>query len=109
MRHAELTRGVAVQGLNSSCCGMMFNSRGFKTVAADKGAELEKALVKASEGGKYPIVCDTSPCLATIKGQLQDGSLKCAPTAASQLLQIVAEGLQAGAIQAADCSHVADV
>ena len=55
---------------------MMFNSRGFKTVAADKGAELEKALVKASEGGKYPIVCDTSPCLATIKGQLQDSSLK---------------------------------
>ena len=62
---------------------MMFNSRGFKTVAADKGAELEKALVKASEGGKYPIVCDTSPCLATIKDQLQDGSLKCAPAPSS--------------------------
>lgn len=55
---------------------MMFNSRGFKTVAAEKGLELERALVKASEGGKYPIVCDTSPCLATIKGQLQDSSLK---------------------------------
>ena len=76
---------------------MMFNSRGFKTVAADKGAELEQALVKASEGGKYPIVCDTSPCLATIKGQLQDGSLKCALLQATPLPCHVAFAVTYGA------------
>ena len=59
-----------------SCCGMMFNSRGFKDAAAAKGAELEAALMKASEGGKWPIVCDTSPCLAQIKAGLSDPALR---------------------------------
>lgn len=64
------------EGLSSSCCGMMFNSRGFKDAAAQKGAELEAALLKASEGGKYPIVCDTSPCLAQVKSGLSDPALR---------------------------------
>lgn len=64
------------EGLSSSCCGMMFNSRGFKDAAARKGAELEAALLKASEGGKYPIVCDTSPCLAQVKSGLSDPALR---------------------------------
>lgn len=38
--------------LTCSCCGMMFNSRGFKDAAAKKGAELEAALLKASENGE---------------------------------------------------------
>ena len=67
---------TAVQGISSQCCGMMFNSRGFKSAAATKGAELEAALVKASQGGKLPIVVDTSPCLANIKGALSDPSLR---------------------------------
>ena len=66
------------QGLSNSCCGMLFNSRGFKTAADQKGQELESELVRVSQGGKIPIVCDTSPCLAQIKGQLKDSSLKCA-------------------------------
>ena len=33
---------VYPEGLSSSCCGMMFNSRGFKDAAASKGSELEK-------------------------------------------------------------------
>lgn len=41
-------------------------SRGFKDAAAAKGADLEAALLKASEGGKIPIVMDTSPCLAQV-------------------------------------------
>ena len=72
---AELGQ-LQAQGLSNSCCGMLFNSRGFKTAAAAKGAELEKELVRVSQGGKIPIVCDTSPCLATIKDQLRDPSLK---------------------------------
>ena len=55
---------------------MIFSSKGFKGATAAKGAALEAALLKASEGGKLPIVCDTSPCLAQIKGDLTDGSLK---------------------------------
>ena len=58
---------------------MIFSSKGFKGATAAKGAALEAALLKASEGGKLPIVCDTSPCLAQIKGDLTDGSLKCGP------------------------------
>lgn len=59
-----------------SCCGMMFNSRGFKDAAAKKGSELEAALLKASENGKWPVVCDTSPCLAQIKSGLSDPALR---------------------------------
>lgn len=55
---------------------MMFNSRGFKDAAADKGAELEKALVEASQGGKLPVVVDTSPCLAQIKDSLSNSALR---------------------------------
>ncbi|KAI3429690.1 hypothetical protein D9Q98_005775 [Chlorella vulgaris] len=67
---------VYPEGLSSSCCGMMFNSRGFKDAAAKKGAELEASLLKASEGGKWPIVCDTSPCLSQIKAGLSDPALR---------------------------------
>lgn len=48
---------------------MMFNSRGFKDAAAKKGAELEAALLKASDNGKIPIVCDTSPCLSQVRSR----------------------------------------
>ena len=34
-----------------------------------------------SKGSKLPIVVDTFPCLAQIKGDLTDGALKCAPGA----------------------------
>lgn len=70
------TLGVDRQGLANTCCGMMFNTRGFKEVAETKLAEVESALLKASENGKYPIVCDTSPCLSTIKGGLTDSKLQ---------------------------------
>uniref|UniRef100_A0A7S0X8B5 D-lactate dehydrogenase (cytochrome) n=1 Tax=Mantoniella antarctica TaxID=81844 RepID=A0A7S0X8B5_9CHLO len=63
-------------GLSSQCCGMLFNSRGFKATASVKGGELEEALMIASEGGKLPIVVDTSPCLAQIKEQLQNPALR---------------------------------
>jgi D-lactate dehydrogenase len=67
---------VYPKGLSASCCGMMFNSRGFKDAAAAKGAELEAALLEASENGKIPIVCDTSPCLSQIKSQIAEPALR---------------------------------
>jgi len=55
---------------------MMFNSRGFKGAASHMGQQLEQSLVKASDGGKIPIVMDTSPCLAQMKGALTDPALR---------------------------------
>ena len=40
------------------------------------GSDLEKALLEASEGGKLPIVMDTSPCLSQLKGQVSEPALK---------------------------------
>jgi len=62
--------------LASQCCGMMFNSRGLKDAAALKGAQLEAALMEASEGGKIPICCDTSPCLSQIKASISEPGLR---------------------------------
>ena len=67
---------VYPEGLNSQCCGMIFNSRGLKDQSIAKGFDLEQALLKASEGGKYPIIVDTSPCLAQIKEQLESQELR---------------------------------
>ena len=70
-----LTRHT-MQGLSGSCCGMLFNSRGFKGAASHMGQQLEQSLIKASDGGKIPIVMDTSPCLAQMKGALTDPALR---------------------------------
>ena len=40
-------------------------------VADRKTAELEAALVKASEGGRYPVLCDQSPCLHRMKTKIK--------------------------------------
>jgi D-lactate dehydrogenase len=52
------------------CCGMAFASKGFRKQARKKEAELNEALLKASGGGKLPIVCDMSPCLLHIRETL---------------------------------------
>lgn len=49
-------------GMNSLCCGTPWESKGFFDIADAKSAELEKALLKASNDGEYPVLCDTSPC-----------------------------------------------
>jgi len=61
---------VYPEGLSNQCCGMIFNSRGFKQTASVMNSDLQESLVKASENGKFPIICDTSPCLSTIKADL---------------------------------------
>jgi D-lactate dehydrogenase len=52
------------------CCGQPFESKGFKDAANRKSAELEVALYDASEGGRWPIVFDTSPCSYRMKHYL---------------------------------------
>jgi D-lactate dehydrogenase len=56
--------------LASLCCGLTFESKGFVELADAKGKELEAALLEASDGGRIPVLCDTSPCLYRMKGQL---------------------------------------
>ena len=48
--------------LSAQCCGQPFESKGLVHAANLKSAELEAALQDASEGGRWPIVFDTSPC-----------------------------------------------
>jgi len=58
---------VYPENLNSHCCGMAFLSKGYTEAGLKKSNELEAALLKASENGKYPVLCDMSPCLYTMK------------------------------------------
>ncbi len=63
--------GVIIpERVNTLCCGMAFSSKGFRTEAKKKSNELEAALLKASENGKYPIACEMSPCLMHMKDTL---------------------------------------
>lgn len=45
------------------CCGTIWESKGMMDIADRKVAELEAALWEASEQGRYPVLCDQSPCL----------------------------------------------
>lgn len=69
---------VYPEDLSSMCCGMLFNSRGYQDAAQAKSSQLETALHKASQGGKYPVLVDTSPCVLTMKESIQDPLLKSA-------------------------------
>ena len=51
------------KGIEKLCCGTIWESKGMLDIADRKTEELEKALWLASEQGKYPVVCDQSPCL----------------------------------------------
>lgn len=59
------------QRLNELCCGMAFSSKGYSDAGLKKSKELENELWKASEEGKYPILCDMSPCLYTMKENME--------------------------------------
>jgi D-lactate dehydrogenase len=61
---------------DSLCCGMAFGSKGFKEEGLRKSRELESALFKASEGGKYPVLFDMSPCFYTFHENCRNKSLK---------------------------------
>ncbi|MGL5260922.1 MAG: FAD-binding and (Fe-S)-binding domain-containing protein, partial [Bacteroides sp.] len=51
------------KGMDKLCCGTIWESKGMPEVADQKVKELEEALWEASEQGKYPVLCDQSPCL----------------------------------------------
>ncbi|MEJ6656114.1 MAG: FAD-binding and (Fe-S)-binding domain-containing protein [Pseudomonas sp.] len=49
-------------GVDNLCCGQPFASKGYPGQAERKRAEVLAALMQASEQGRYPVYCDTSPC-----------------------------------------------
>jgi D-lactate dehydrogenase len=63
------------KNLSNLCCGMAFDSKGFKEQGMQKAKELEAALLEASNHGEYPVLADMSPCLQRMK-QTLDPKLK---------------------------------
>lgn len=57
-------------GMQNLCCGMIWESKGMPEIANRKTRELEDALWKASEQGKYPVLCDQSPCLHRMRDHI---------------------------------------
>ena len=57
--------------METLCCGTIWESKGMPDEAQRKAAELELALLKASENGKYPVLCDQSPCLHRMRHTMQ--------------------------------------
>lgn len=64
------------EGVNNLCCGMAFSSKGLKEEGARKSKELEEALLKASDNGKYPVLFDMSPCFYTFHEANENKELK---------------------------------
>ena len=51
------------KNMEKLCCGTISESKGMLDIADRKTAEVEAALWEASEQGRYPVLCDQSPCL----------------------------------------------
>ncbi|SEI55523.1 D-lactate dehydrogenase [Allopseudospirillum japonicum] len=51
-----------VKDLEGDCCGMPFHSKGHFAAAEASRTRVWQKLLDASEQGRWPIVCDTSPC-----------------------------------------------
>ena len=61
---------VFPEGMSGLCCGTIWESKGMPEIADRKTAELEAALRAASEDGKWPILCDQSPCLHRMREKI---------------------------------------
>lgn len=61
--HKAGYRVIFPKGMEKLCCGTIWESKGMMDIANRKTHELEEALWEASEQGRYPVLCDQSPCL----------------------------------------------
>jgi D-lactate dehydrogenase len=68
------------ENLDNLCCGMAFSSKGFTEAGEKKSSELEAALLKSSRYGEYPVLCDMSPCLYTMKENMKSNLRLFEPT-----------------------------
>ena len=46
------------KNMKNLCCGQIWESKGMTDIADRKTAETEQALYEASEGGRWPVLCD---------------------------------------------------
>jgi D-lactate dehydrogenase len=53
--------------VGSLCCGQPFDSKGFSAEATRSAERTIAALLTASDGGRHPVVIDTSPCAQTLR------------------------------------------
>ena len=53
------------------CCGTIWESKGLPEIADRKVHELEEALWTASCEGRYPVLCDQSPCLHRMRQHIR--------------------------------------
>jgi D-lactate dehydrogenase len=58
---------VIPDNIDQFCCGTPFASKGYTDQADYKAKELLEVLYYTTEGGKYDVVFDTSPCAYRIK------------------------------------------
>ncbi len=61
--HKAGYRVIFPKDMEKLCCGTIWESKGMMDIADRKTRELEDALWEASEQGRYPVLCDQSPCL----------------------------------------------
>jgi D-lactate dehydrogenase len=59
------------ENMESHCCGTIWESKGMFDIADRKTSDLEEALLKASENGRYPVLCDQSPCLYRMREKMK--------------------------------------
>jgi D-lactate dehydrogenase len=58
--------------MDQLCCGTLWESKGMPDIAHQKTAQLEAALFLASDGGRYPVLCDQSPCLYRMRRTMRN-------------------------------------
>jgi D-lactate dehydrogenase len=57
-------------GCRLHCCGTAFESKGYPRQAEAMARGLEEMLLSASQNGRYPILCDTGPCVQRMRQRL---------------------------------------
>ena len=62
------------KNMENLCCGTIWESKGMPDIADRKSAELEAALYEAGEQGKYPVLCDQSPCLYRMRHTIENNN-----------------------------------
>ena len=65
-------RVIFPDNVDSLCCGTIWESKGMPHLADQKTEELSGALWIASRGGKYPVLCDQSPCLFRMREKISN-------------------------------------
>jgi D-lactate dehydrogenase len=55
------------EGVKDLCCGMPFGSKGYRRASVESVSKLVTAMVEWTDGGRLPVVVDTSPCAYTLK------------------------------------------